>query len=184
MKKDGSSLLASAFVLESFWKKYKSVIIALVLIVIALGAYFFVTSWMKERQAKQSARLFDRVVKTQDASALSELKTINYNLYVLYTLSRKPLDLGVIEPLLESNKLDGFLKDYIAYQVATLKQDRASLGEINSGFSEFAALQRAYLLALKGDVLAARDILSTIPSHSPIKDVANLLSHYGVRVAK
>lgn len=186
MEKNDSGLLASAFALENFFKKYKVLIIVVLVAIVAALGYYFISSWLNERRIEQSATLYDEVVKNPSEATLEKLKQSNFNLYALYTISRNHSKLSALEPLLESSKanssskLDAFLRDYISYQIASLKANPNSLENINSNFADYAALQRAYLLALNGDVSASRQILSTIPTHSPVKEVANLLSHYGV----
>ncbi|MDU7693560.1 MAG: hypothetical protein E7K04_04895 [Helicobacter sp.] len=173
-----SDFLSKALTIEAFIKKYKMPLIILVLIIIAIAVSIPIYSHFKAKELAQNYENFKVLENSANINQdnAQELKKNAPNLYALLIISKYQDDPKKMREIADLAGVDGFLKDFATYQMASLDQKP---NDINSDFSELAKLQAAYLLAQKGDVVAMRQILEQIPHNSRLKELATLLSHYG-----
>ena len=154
---------------EKFFKKYKYIIISLIIIILAYVLYTYISSTIKENNIKNSNELYIsllRDIKSQnyDTSKEEELKKTNPNLYVFLLLA-KHLD---EDKFLEESKnldLDPLLKEILNYEQSNFLLD-------------YDKLLQAYDLLKQDKIEEARILLDQIPSISELKQIADNLKHY------
>ena len=167
-------VLESAFKLETFYKKYKTVIWG---VVGALLLFFVVKTGMDAvHQSKLEAAnqaLLTLEQKPDDANALSILKEKNPPLYELYTLSQaaKKQDVAALKALNGSS--NDIVADMSKYSVATIEKRP----EDSKLYKELAYFEEAYIAIKAGDTQKAKNKLELIDERSSLSMLAKLLEH-------
>ncbi len=177
VKKELSSdekVLESAFKLETFYKKYKVVILGIV------GAVL----------------LFVIATSVMDAVHASKLEAANQ---ALLKLEKNPEDQAAMKALEENNPK---LFELYRFSQAAKKQDTQTLTDLSSGqndiladmsrytkgaivkvpvdsklYKELSYFEEAYIAIKQGDVAKAKEKLTLIDERSPIAALARLLEH-------
>ncbi len=171
---------------ERFVKKYKKpligVITAAVLAIAAGSAYDIMT----QNRIDQSNAAFNVLMSdADDAAAQEQLKSLNPELFDVWSLSQalKKKDQDALRALQSSKAL--VVSDLAAYEIAALQEDETGLDSYaqKSGalLKDMALIETAVLLMDKGDKAAAKAKLSMIDINSPVYQLAQSLSHYGVK---
>lgn len=172
--------IAQLIRIEQFYKRYKWILLLIVVIAIALGLFFFLEGVLKERRAQQAFKIYVQFQATGKAELLPELEKKSQELADLVYL-QQAVQQGNPELLqkLESSKNE-FISSFAKYENSVLKQDINLLGAQKGGFENLGKLQKAYLLMKDKHIQEAREILQSIPRNSSVKELATILSHYGV----
>jgi len=174
--------LESVIKAEGFWKKYKKIVITLLVIAFLAIAAKLIMEYLHNTAVKESNQAYAKLLQNpNDKNSLEVLKSKNPKLYEAYQFSQalKSGDPKKIESL--SAKLsDPYLKDLSSYQIDTLL--KKGLNEYSQKESailkELAIYENAYLLMKEGKVKDARAKLSQIPQNSPLFGLAQNLSNY------
>jgi putative exporter of polyketide antibiotics len=167
-------VLESAFKLETFYKKNKVIIWA---VVIGLLLFFIAKTTMESMKAATLAEANQAFLTLQstpeDKAALATLKEKNPGLYDLYTYSVavKNSDTKSLGALTTSS--NEVVSDMSTYSVAAL-ENKSSDSKL---YREMALIQEAYLLIKAGDVKGAKAKLTLIEEGSPLAMLASLLKH-------
>jgi len=171
-------VLESAFKLETFYKKYKSIIWGSA---IALVLYFAVTSGMEALRASKLAAANQALLTLQqnpdDADTLTVLKENNPALYEVYTFSvaAKKQDIKGIGALKSSK--NGILADMSRYtEGAIIKKPVDS-----KLYVELSYLEEAYVALQAGDTKKAKAKLEMIDPRSQLASIAKLLEHATIK---
>ena len=150
---------------ERFFKKYKYIIIAVLVLLIAYFIYISVDSSLNENRIKENNELLISLMKEQNSTKEELLKEKNPNLYAIYLLNRNDMSFDELSKELQDLKLDPLVKELLSGSNSNL------LGDYNK-------LLQAYDLLKQDKIEEARVILDKIPNLSEIKQLADNFKHY------
>ena len=177
--------LESVIKAEGFWKKYKKIIITLVVVALLAIAAKLIMDYLHHSAVVASNEAYEKLIKNpNDKDALNLLKEKNPRLYEAYQFSQalKSNDIKAIESL-KSTLSDPYLKDLASYQIDSLSQK--GLDEYGAKESallrDLAIYQSGYLLMKKGKIKRAKEKLNQVSKDSPLYGLAKNLSHYKVQ---
>ncbi len=168
-------ILESAFKLERLYKKYKTLIWGvLILVLVGVGGNI---AWGAYRQNKLDTanQAFLSLQKNPDSKdAIATLKSNNPELYTLYALNQA-LKSQKTETLktFEGNK-DPLIADIARYHAGALKGKPVD----SVYYHDLTVVEEAYADLKTGKKAAAKSKLSLIAEDSPVAKIAQLLKHY------
>lgn len=171
-------MLVGILRLESWFKRYKIPLIALVIGVMILSLGYIGNNYYQEKKQQEISSLYEKSL-IGDKNAIVALKNSQSKLYDLY-LFQKAVETNDKEILktLESSK-DPIIAKFAKTQNASLNQN---LDILNSQASnDFGYLQAAFLEIQAGKIQEARAILSKIQNDSLVRDFANALEHLSIQ---
>lgn len=198
------SLLVQAFKLESFFRKYRVLIIAFGVILLALIAYFVISNYNEGKKNAEASLLFNEIVlknqNKQDTKDLEDkLKALNpvlYDYYIFNFLANLSYDALMQKENLDklesiSNSKDEYIKQMASYTLASLKQDLDGLSKaaeysfLNNNMKNLIYMQLAYIYIQNNNIKKAQDTLLKTTSDGINADVRfnsfiSHLKHYGV----
>lgn len=175
-------LLESTIKLETFFKKYKKLVIAVATIAILSTIGYVVYEYLKEQKLINSNRAYLTLMSDfENKEAIEILKADNPKLYNLFLFQKAVRDSD--EALLGdiSNKNSTIISNLSLYYLANLKNSKDFIVKYQSKdalLKEFALLEEAYLSIKSKDFNNAKLKLSLISSESPIATVASSLEHF------
>ncbi|MCT7646472.1 tetratricopeptide repeat protein [Aliarcobacter butzleri] len=161
---------------ERFFKKYKTLIIAVVVILI-IGLIGFTVKKSIDNSNKHDANIaLSQFLENGDEKALETLKNKNEKLYEvgLFLQAKKDNKIASIElPL---------LKELVKFQTATASNNIEELNSLSMQndflLKEFALFNKALILVNEGKYEEAKKELSQISQTSKAYELATLLNHY------
>ncbi|MEV9499004.1 tetratricopeptide repeat protein [Aliarcobacter butzleri] len=161
---------------ERFFKKYKTLIIAVVVILI-IGLIGFTIKKSMDNSNKHDANIaLSQFLENGDEKALETLKNKNEKLYevALFLQAKKDNKIPSIElPL---------LKELVKFQTATASNNIEELNSLSMQndflLKEFALFNKALILVNEGKYEEAKKELSQISQTSKAYELATLLNHY------
>ncbi|MCT7617638.1 tetratricopeptide repeat protein [Aliarcobacter butzleri] len=161
---------------ERFFKKYKTLIIAVVVILI-IGLIGFTVKKSIDNSNKHDANIaLSQFLENGDEKALETLKNKNEKLYevALFLQAKKDNKIASIElPL---------LKELVKFQTATASNNIEKLNSLSMQndflLKEFALFNKALILVNEGKYEEAKKELSQISQTSKAYELATLLNHY------
>jgi len=161
---------------ERFFKKYKTLIIAVVVILI-IGLIGFTVKKSIDNSNKHDANIaLSQFLENGDEKALETLKNKNEKLYevALFLQAKKDNKIASIElPL---------LKELVKFQIATASNNIEELNSLSMQndflLKEFALFNKALILVNEGKYEEAKKELSQISQTSKAYELATLLNHY------
>mgnify|MGYP003586082343 FL=1 len=161
---------------ERFFKKYKTLIIAVVVILI-IGLIGFTVKKSMDNSNKHDANIaLSQFLENGDEKALETLKNKNEKLYevALFLQAKKDNKIASIElPL---------LKELVKFQTATASNNIEELNSLSMQndflLKEFALFNKALILVNEGKYEEAKKELSQISQTSKAYELATLLNHY------
>ena len=172
-----------AVMTEKFVKKYKNMMIASVVVIIALvvGNIAYEKNKSNTLTAANTAlnKLF---VDATDKNALNELKTLSPALHDAWLFSQASAnnDLVTMKELKNSKAL--IVSDLAQYELA---KDVSSLDSYASSsdaiFKDLALVQSAIILLNENKIQEAHNILFNVSKESSLNKIAAALMHYGVK---
>jgi len=180
VKKELSSdekLLAQAFQLEKFYKKHKIKILTTlaVIIIVIVGLNLKDYIHQKNLEAANSA-LLALQKDPNNKEALNTLKSKNPKLYALYEYSVNANSAN-LKGLEDIKTTDAFLQDVIKYHQNVIKRTPGD----SLYYNNLAVVEKAYKLIKEGKKDEAKELISTVPSNSPVFPVARLLKHLTIK---
>lgn len=182
-------LLAGLIKAERFYKRNKTMVLALVAILVLGGVGYGVMGYLKEQKLLKANEAFLALkADPTDKKALETLKRENPALAELVSVDRaiREGDTKTLERL-ESSK-DPVVADLASYHLGVLEKraDMLKNYRMKSGalLKDFALFDEAYLLMKEDKVAEARERLAMITENSPLKPVAKMLGHYGIATDK
>lgn len=169
--------LESSVKLERFYKKYKVLIIAAVVVLVGGTIAFYTTNSIKEAKKLEANIAFNKVLENpKDAQALATLKDKNLQLFQVA---------NYINDIKESKLPDtqvAYLKELVEYQKALNEKNANKLNAVSMQndflLKEFAIFNKALLEATEGKYEDAKATLKLIPQDSKAIDLVNVLNHY------
>ncbi|MFY4817763.1 tetratricopeptide repeat protein [Aliarcobacter butzleri] len=161
---------------ERFFKKYKTLIVAVVVILI-IGLIGFTVKKSIDNSNKHDANIaLSQFLENGDEKALETLKNKNEKLYevALFLQAKKDNKIASIElPL---------LKELVKFQTATASNNIEELNSLSMQndflLKEFALFNKALILVNEGKYEEAKKELSQISQTSKAYELATLLNHY------
>lgn len=181
--KGDEKILENAFRLERFFKKYKYVFLIIVIALIIWGVYAEISSYMNEKKAQETTRIYNELLKSpQNQVLLDELKSSSKELYelFLYAQATKNGDEDTLKSISQTSS-NFIIKTLSVYQYASYSQNFNELQKNNSnGMKDFSLLQEIYLLDKEGKVTEAKALIPNITNPSIIYGIASILGHYGI----
>ena len=170
--------LESVIKAEGFWKKYKNIVIALV-VALVLGLLIKAgMSYMHEQNIETSNHAYNTLMThPDDASALATLKKSNPKMYSMYVFQQNiaSSDIAVLEKIKGEIK-DPILLELMTYHIASLeKKVSAATTDIAK---DFALMQEGYLLLQNDKIKEANAKFSGISSNSSLQGLIANLKHY------
>ncbi len=178
--------LESAIKTERFVKRYQKPLMAGVvsLLLVAGGAIAY-QAYTDAKIESSNIAFNALLLNPEDSAAEQTLKNDNPKLYDVWRLSRgiASNDAAILDSLKDSKAFG--VSDIAAYESAVIKEDTASLESYakkqGALYKDLALLELAVHAIEKGDVAQAHQKIALIPEDSPIYQVGQALSHYGVQ---
>lgn len=178
--KSDEKIFESAFRIERFVKKYKYLLLGVLLVCVGIFIFFQIDSKIQENRAFRATEVFDKLLVEPNNQALIDvLKQETPQLYEMFSLSQamKTSDEKSLKDLSKSK--NDLVKNFASYQLASLQKDEDALGRINTdGFGDLAKMQQAFLKLQTNDYKEAAEILQSIGQDSVLKEMVKLLLHY------
>ena len=163
--------------IERFYKKFKALIIGLVIILVVAFIAFGIKSYVDDKNTIASNIAFNKVISNpNDKDALNTLQESNSKLYevALYLQAKKD---GKFQ---ETNI--PYLKELTQYQKALSDNNVKELNTLsmqnNFLLKEFAIFNKALILVNEGKYEEARTALNLIPKSSKASELSSLLQHH------
>ncbi|WP_323590269.1 tetratricopeptide repeat protein [Aliarcobacter butzleri] len=161
---------------ERFFKKYKTLIIAVVVILIISLIGFTIKKSIDNSNKHDANIALSQFLENADEKALKTLKNKNEKLYevALFLQAKKDNKIASIElPL---------LKELVKFQTATASNNIEELNSLSMQndflLKEFALFNKALILVNEGKYEEAKKELSQISQTSKAYELATLLNHY------
>lgn len=169
--------LESFVKIERFYKKYKLIIIAAIVIILGLGIGLYITKHIQASNKVEANIALTKVLENpSDSEALKNLQSKNEKLYQLAQYINAKKDGKIIDTDVQ------FLKDLTSYQKALEKKSVEELNSVSMQndflLKEFAIFNKALIEAESGKYDTAKNTLKLIPSDSKVNDLVNVLKHY------
>jgi len=176
----------SAIRTERFVKRYqKPLMAAVVASLFAVAGAIGYQSYTTAKIESSNTALNLLLANPTDAKAEQTLKNDNPKLYDLWKLSRgiAQNDVTVLDGLKNSQAFG--VADIASYESAAIKGDTKALENYTKQqgalYKDLALLETAVGEINKGNTKAANEKISLIGENSPLYQVAQSLSHYGVK---
>lgn len=176
----------SAIRTERFVKRYQKPLMAAVAAsLLAVGGAIGYQAYTTSKIESSNAALNLLLANPADTKAEQTLKNDNPKLYDLWKLSRgiSQNDVSILEGLKKSQAFG--VADIASYESAAIKGDAKALENYTKQqgalYKDLALLETAVGEINKGNTKAANEKIALIGENSPLYQVAQSLSHYGVK---
>ena len=161
---------------ERFFKKYKNLLIALIVAIVIGSIIYFVKKSFDESNKYDSNILLNNYLEKGDEKALQSLKDKNNSLYeiALYLKARQDGKSAEISlPI---------LKELSEFELAKDKNDIEALDKLSMKgdflLKDYALFNKALILTNEGKYQEAKDTIAKISNDSRTIELVNLLNHY------
>lgn len=161
---------------ERFFKKYKNLLIALIIAIVIGSIIYFVKKSFDESNKYESNLLLNNYLEKGDEKALQSLKDKNNSLYeiALYLKARQDGKSAEISlPI---------LKELSEFELAKNKNDIEAIDKLSMKgdflLKDYALFNKALILANEGKYQEAKDTIAKISNDSRTIELVNLLNHY------
>ncbi|MGJ0354286.1 hypothetical protein [Aliarcobacter cryaerophilus] len=161
---------------ERFFKKYKKLIVVLIITVIVGSIAFLVKTKLDEKNLYESNIALSSFLENGNQNSLDELKEKNRDLYeiALYLDAKnefKNADINL-----------KYLKELLDFQAALLTSNQSDLDAVSKKadflLKDYAVFNQALILVNNQKYAEAREILGKISQDSRAFELATLLKHY------
>ena len=161
---------------ERFFKKYKKLIVVLIITVIVGSIVFLVKTKLDEKNLYEANIALSNFLENGNQNSLDELKEKNRDLYeiALYLDAKnefKNADINL-----------KYLKELLDFQVALLNSNQSDLDAVSKKadflLKDYAIFNQALILVNNQKYAEAREILGKISQDSRAFELATLLKHY------
>ena len=161
---------------ERFFKKYKKLIVVLIISVIVGSMAFLVKTKLDEKNLYEANIALSNFLENGNQNSLDELKEKNRDLYeiALYLDAKnefKNADINL-----------KYLKELLDFQVALLNSNQSELDLVSKKadflLKDYAIFNQALILVNNQKYAEAREILGKISQDSRAFELATLLKHY------
>jgi len=163
------------FKLEKFWKKYKLIIIVLIVSIIGYFAFTSISTYITEQNNIKANIAYNKLINNpKDKESISILKEKNKTL----------LDLAIYKNT-KDNTLNNdiiYLKQIALFNKAIKNNDIKAINSLimDQDFilRDYAIFNKALILSNNKQYKKAKEALSLINDNSNVKALSNLLAHY------
>jgi hypothetical protein len=176
----------SAIRTERFVKRYQKPLIGVVIAsLLAVGSAIGYQTYKNGKIESSNAAFNTLLQNPADSKAEQTLKNDNPKLYDVWKLSRgiAQNDVTVLDGLKNSEAFG--VADIAQYESATIKGDEKLIDAYTKKqgalYKDLALLELAVKSIEKGEVASAHEKIALIPQDSPVFQVAQALTHYGVK---
>ena len=161
---------------ERFFKKYKKLIVVLIITVIVGSIAFLVKTKLDEKNLYEANIALSNFLENGNQNSLKQLKEKNRDLYeiALYLDAKnefKNADINL-----------KYLKELLDFQVALLNSNQSDLDAVSKKadflLKDYAIFNQALILVNNQKYAEAREILGKISQDSRAFELATLLKHY------
>ena len=161
---------------ERFFKKYKKLIVVLIIAVIVGSIAFLVKTKLDEKNLYEANIALSNFLENGNQNSLNQLKEKNRDLYeiALYLDAKnefKNADINL-----------KYLKELLDFQVALLNSNQSELDLVSKKadflLKDYAIFNQALILVNNQKYAEAREILGKISQDSRAFELATLLKHY------
>ena len=161
---------------ERFFKKYKKLIVVLIITVIVGSMAFLVKTKLDEKNLYEANIALSNFLENGNQNSLNQLKEKNRDLYeiALYLDAKnefKNADINL-----------KYLKELLDFQVALLNSNQSELDLVSKKadflLKDYAIFNQALILVNNQKYAEAREILGKISQDSRAFELATLLKHY------
>lgn len=161
---------------ERFFKKYKKLIVVLIIAVIIGSIAFLVKTKLDEKNLYEANIALSNFLENGNQNSLNQLKEKNRDLYeiALYLDAKnefKNADINL-----------KYLKELLDFQVALLNSNQSELDLVSKKadflLKDYAIFNQALILVNNQKYAEAREILGKISQDSRAFELATLLKHY------
>ena len=161
---------------ERFFKKYKKLIVVLIIAVIVGSIAFLVKTKLDEKNLYEANIALSNFLENGNQNSLNQLKEKNRDLYeiALYLDAKnefKNADINL-----------KYLKELLDFQVALLNSNQSDLDAVSKKadflLKDYAIFNQALILVNNQKYAEAREILGKISQDSRAFELATLLKHY------
>ncbi len=161
---------------ERFFRKYKTLIFAIVVLAIIVPIGYVIKKDLDESNKLEANAAFNKFLESNDEKALATLKDKNEKLYEIALFLQARKDNKTVEintPV---------LKELAKFQIAMESKNTKELENLSMQndflLKEFAIFNKALLFTNEGKFEEAKTALKQIPQTSKATELANLLNHY------
>jgi len=167
------SFMENFFKVEKFYKKYKSVIIIAISIIIVATIGYYISNYISNQNKIEANKAFNVLLASpNDQEALNTLKEKNQKLYSVALFMQNNTATNEVE----------FLKELSLYAQAINEENISKISEVtqNQDFllKDFALFNKALILAQNKEYKEAKETIKLIPENSNIKVLAKMLEHF------
>ena len=161
---------------ERFFKKYKKLIVVLIILAIVGSVVFLVKTKLDEKNLYEANIALSNFLENGNQNSLNQLKEKNRDLYeiALYLDAKnefKNADINL-----------KYLKELLDFQVALLNSNQSELDLVSKKadflLKDYAIFNQALILVNNQKYAEAREILGKISQDSRAFELATLLKHY------
>ncbi|MBK6303857.1 MAG: hypothetical protein IPF43_08425 [Arcobacter sp.] len=161
---------------ERFFKKYKKLIVVLIILAIVGSIVFLVKTKLDEKNLYEANIALSNFLENGNQNSLNQLKEKNRDLYeiALYLDAKnefKNADINL-----------KYLKELLDFQVALLNSNQSDLDAVSKKadflLKDYAIFNQALILVNNQKYSEAREILGKISQDSRAFELATLLKHY------
>jgi len=162
---------------ERFYKKYKFIVIATVVVIVGGTIGYYVSNYFQQQTKLEANIAFNKVLENpNDKAALDSLKEKNEQLFQVAKFMQASKDGTVADIQVK------FLKELTTYQKALSSKNVEELNTLSMDndflLKEFAIFNKALIQTNEGKYEDAKSTLKLIPADSKVNDLVNVLKHY------
>ncbi len=175
-----------AVITEKFVKKYKNLMIGLVVAIVIVVVSNVVLKANKIAKIKEANQLLTTLKATpDDKNAITQLSNLSPNLYDVWSFSQAIVhkDIEALKKL-QSSKAD-LIGDLASYEVASQSGNIDKLNDYSMRqgaiYKDLALVQSAIIFLDKKELDKAHQKLKQVSATSPLSKIVLALSHYGVK---
>jgi len=163
------------FKIEKFYKKYKKVIIATVVLAVVAVVGMGVADYIEEKNSVAANDAYSKIIiDNSDKSSLDALKNANEKLYniALFQISKDKTTASNVE----------YVEDIAAYNSAVAKGDIVALDSMimkqDFLLKDFAILSKTLILIDKKEYKKAKETIARIDEKSRVLPLSNMVKHF------
>lgn len=161
---------------ERFFRKYKTLIFAIVVLAIIVPIGYVIKKELDESNKLEANAAFNKFLESKDEKALATLKDKNEKLYEIALFLQARKDNKTVE--INTPVLKELAKFQVAMESKNIKELENLSMQNDFLLKEFAIFNKALLLTNEGKFEEAKTALKQIPQTSKATELANLLNHY------
>lgn len=175
-------LLENTLKLEIFYKKYKYIIWAILVVVVFGGISYQLYSYYNEKNIQKYSEIYSKLLNDASNTSLQdELKRGNPKLYDLFMLQQALKDGNINQFMETKDSKSNVVSSIASYHIGSFERDISVLKNVDKyTIGDLSKLQQAYILINENKINDAKIILGEISKDSNLGDFASLLSHYTI----